>query len=127
MKSSPPKELKAAAPGMSVAALQPNALRAAALLKAMSNPSRLMVLCQLSEGEKSVSQLERIVGLSQSALSQHLALLRRRKIVAARRAGQTVFYSLAGTEATAVLATLYDLFCSSARRQSMRAVGTKAV
>lgn len=86
-------------------------MRAAELLKAMSNPYRLMVLCSLAEGEKSVSELERVVGLSQSALSQHLARLRREKIVAARRSGQTVFYSLSGSEATAVLKTLYRVYC----------------
>lgn len=106
------------------AELKRNAMRAAELLKAMSNPFRLMVLCHLADGEKSVGELERVVGLSQSALSQHLARLRREKIVASRRAGQTVFYSLAGTAATAVLETLYNLYCrngdDAARRAATR-------
>lgn len=93
------------------AELQRNATRAAEVLKAMSNPFRFMVLCSLAEGEKSVSELERVVGLSQSALSQHLARLRREKIVVARRAGQTMFYSLSGKEAKAVLDALYQVFC----------------
>ena len=93
------------------AELKRNATRAAELLKAMSNPYRLMVLCSLAEGERSVGELERVVGLSQSALSQHLARLRREKIVVARRSGQTVFYSLSGKEATAVLETLYRVYC----------------
>lgn len=93
------------------AELKRNAMRAAELLKAMSNPFRLMILCHLAEGEKSVGELERVVGLSQSALSQHLARLRQERIVAARRAGQTVFYSLSGKAATAVLETLYNLYC----------------
>jgi len=95
-----------------VAALKAHAVRATALLKAMSNPARLMVLCQLAEGEKSVGELEGAVDLSQSGLSQHLALLRREYIVVTRRAGQTIFYSLASEEAAAVMRTLYAIFCS---------------
>jgi len=101
-----------AAAGADMARLQRNALRGAMLLKAMSNPSRLIVLCQLAEGEKSVGELERATGLGQSALSQHLAILRRRKLASTRRAGQTIYYSLAGVEAAAVLSTLYQVFCS---------------
>jgi ArsR family transcriptional regulator, virulence genes transcriptional regulator len=93
------------------AELKKHALRATALLKAMSNPARLMVLCQLAEGEKSVGELEGAVDLSQSGLSQHLALLRRERIVATRRAGQTIFYRLASEEAAAVMRTLYAIFC----------------
>jgi DNA-binding transcriptional ArsR family regulator len=70
-----------------------------------------MVLCQLAEGEKSVGELEGAVDLSQSGLSQHLALLRRENIVVTRRAGQTIFYSLASEEAAAVMRTLYAIFC----------------
>ena len=92
------------------------ALRATGLLKAMAHPIRLMVLCQLAEGEKSVGELERVGHVSQSALSQHLALLRSRKLVASRRSGQTIFYSLAGGEATALLAALYEIYCSKAKR-----------
>jgi DNA-binding transcriptional ArsR family regulator len=94
-----------------VAALKAHAVRATALLKAMSNPARLMVLCQLAAGEKSVGELEGAVSLSQSGLSQHLALLRRANIVVTRRAGQTIFYSLASEEAAAVMRTLYAIFC----------------
>lgn len=108
------------------AELQRNATRAAELLKAMSNPFRLMVLCSLAEGEKSVSELEGVVGLSQSALSQHLARLRREKVVAARRAGQTVFYSLSGKEAKAVLDTLYQVFCQPSSSPSLHRVNAAA-
>ena len=101
---------------MNLTELQSRAQRATGLLKAMSNPVRLMVLCQLAEGEKSVGELERVVDVSQSALSQHLALLRARGIVTSRRAGQAIFYSLAGREAPALLAALYEVFCSKARR-----------
>lgn len=99
---------------MKVADLQKSAVRATSLLKAMSNPSRLLILCQLAEGEKSVGELERRVGLSQSGLSQHLALLRRKGIVATRREAQSIFYSLASKEATAIMATLYEVFCAKA-------------
>ena len=106
---------------MNLAELQARALRAAALLKAMSNPVRLVVLCQLAEGEKSVGELERVVDVSQSALSQHLALLRHRGLVGSRRAGQTIFYSLAGREAPALLAALYEVYCSKVRNSARAA------
>ena len=99
-------------PDMNMDDIRANAHRAAALLKSMGNPARLMVLCQLTEGEKSVSELERAVPLSQSALSQHLALLRERNLVATRRAGHSIYYSLAGVEASTILSTLYGLFCA---------------
>lgn len=93
--------------------IQDNARRASTLLKAMSNQHRLMILCQLVPGEKCVGELERIVGLSQSALSQHLARLRRDNLVATRREAQTIHYSLAGEEASAVIETLYGLYCGA--------------
>lgn len=96
---------------MNLAELQSRAQRASGLLKAMSNPVRLLVLCQLAEGEKSVGELERVVEVSQSALSQHLALLRSRGLVKFRREGQTLYYSLAGVEAPALLAALYQIYC----------------
>lgn len=126
MKKNGSKRVPTTAPGKQDAELQRNATRAAELLKAMSNASRLMVLCYLAEGEKSVSELEHAVGLSQSALSQHLARLRREKIVTARRAGQTVYYSLCGKEATAVLNTLYELFCRPQEAAPLRRVTAKA-
>ena len=89
------------------------ASQACELLKAMANEWRLMILCQLSEGEKTVGELQSILGLSQSALSQHLAVLRREKIVSSRKSAQSVFYSLAGDEATKVMETLHDLFCGA--------------
>ncbi|OIQ97915.1 putative HTH-type transcriptional regulator YgaV [mine drainage metagenome] len=96
---------------MELERLQDNARRASALLKAMSNEHRLMILCQLLSSEKSVGELERIVGLSQSALSQHLARLRRDDLVCTRRAAQTIYYSLQGEEIPAVLETLYKIYC----------------
>jgi len=84
-----------------------NAPRASAILKAMSNRHRLLILCQLVNGEKSVGQLEEFIGLSQSALSQHLARLRHQDLVKTRRQAQTIFYSLDGEEATSIIKALY--------------------
>ncbi|MEE8392701.1 MAG: metalloregulator ArsR/SmtB family transcription factor [Rhodospirillales bacterium] len=96
---------------MNLEALQENARRASTLLKAMSNPHRLMILCQLAHGEKCVGDMEKVVGLSQSALSQHLARLRRDNLVKTRREAQTIFYSMSGIESIAVIEVLYDLYC----------------
>ncbi len=101
---------------MNIADLQNNARRASTLLKAMSNERRLLILCYLSEGEKSVGELEELVDLSQSALSQHLARLRRDKLVRTRRSAQNIYYSLNGHEAQTIMATLHELFCAPAAR-----------
>ncbi|MCW9033430.1 MAG: metalloregulator ArsR/SmtB family transcription factor [Alphaproteobacteria bacterium] len=95
-----------------LADMQKNAQRASNLLKAMSNEHRLMVLCQLLHGERSVGELEEIIGLSQSALSQHLARLRKDDLVQTRRSAQTIYYSLEGEEAKRVIETLYSLYCA---------------
>jgi DNA-binding transcriptional ArsR family regulator len=113
---------------VNMAEIRANANRAAELLKSMGNPARLMVLCQLTEGEKSAGELERVVAMSQSALSQHLALLRLRNLVKTRRSGQSIYYSLAGIEASSILAALYGLFCgkaSAGARQQRRAIKGK--
>ena len=94
--------------------LQRNARRVAGLLKAMSNPARLIILCQIAEGERSVGELARAVGLSQSSISQHLAVLRAQTVVSSRRAGQTVLYSLASKEVEALMSTLHAVFCREA-------------
>lgn len=99
---------------MIVADLQKNAQRATSLLKSMGNEWRLLILCHLAEGEKSVGELESQIGLSQSALSQHLAILRREQLVATRRAAQSIYYSLASVEAESIMGTLYDLYCRDA-------------
>lgn len=104
--------------GINLGELQSRAMRASGLLKAMSNPVRLLVLCQLAEGEKSVGELERVVDVSQSALSQHLGLLRQRGLVASRREAQTIFYSLDGPEAPALLSALYQLYCKPSIRRA---------
>ncbi len=96
---------------MEVDDLRANAQKASELLKAMSNEKRLMILCYLAGGEKAVGEMEKLVGLSQSALSQHLARLRRDGLVKTRRASQTIYYSLAGGEAQAIMETLYGIYC----------------
>lgn len=103
-----------------MAELQDNARRAAGLLKAMSNASRLVILCQLAEGERSVGELEESVGLSQSGISQHLAILRREHVVKYRREGQTVYYSLASDEVIALMSTLHKVFCASVKAGAVR-------
>ncbi len=85
--------------------------RAAALLRSLANERRLMILCQLVDGEMSVGALQERIGLSQSALSQHLALLREEGIVATRRERQSIFYRIADPAALRVLETLAELFC----------------
>jgi ArsR family transcriptional regulator len=85
--------------------------RAAQLLRLLGNERRLMILCQLADGELSVGQLQPRVGLSQSALSQHLALLRAEGIVTTRRTGQTIHYRITDPAALRVIATLAELFC----------------
>lgn len=92
-------------------ALEEHAERAAELLRSIGSKWRLLVLCQLVKGEKSVGELERILGISQSALSQHLMVLRRTELVKTRRSAQMIFYSLNGPEVTAVLTTLYGIYC----------------
>lgn len=85
--------------------------RAAALLRLLGNEKRLMVLCQLADGELSVSQIQARIGTSQSALSQHLALMREQGIVATRRESQTIYYRIADHAALRVIQTLAELFC----------------
>ncbi len=105
---------------MQVDDLRANAQKASELLKAMSNEKRLMILCYLANGEKAVGEMEKLVGLSQSALSQHLARLRRDGLVKTRRASQTIYYSLAGGEAQAIMQTLHGIYCCA---PEARAVG----
>lgn len=92
-------------------ALQASAGEASELLKSLSNPHRLLVLCQLEAGEMQVSQLQSGSGLSQSALSQHLARLREDGLVAARREGVAVFYSIANPAAVKVIGVLAEIYC----------------
>ena len=84
---------------------------AASLLKAMSNPHRLMILCRLGASEASVGELQTDSGLSQSALSQHLAVLRGRELVETRREAQTIYYRLSDPAVRQVIETLMKIYC----------------
>jgi ArsR family transcriptional regulator len=86
---------------------------AASMLKALSNPSRLLLLCQLVNGERSVGELEDALGLSQAYVSQQLARLRAEGLVAATRDGRTVRYRLADPRITPIIQTLYEQYCSA--------------
>jgi len=90
----------------------PHAEQAATLLRALANEQRLMILCNLSGGELSVGQLNERVPLNQSALSQHLAVLRKTGAVNTRREAQTVYYSLKPGPAADVIAILHSIYCS---------------
>lgn len=83
---------------------------AAGLLSAMGNAKRMLILCNLVEGEMAVSALAEKVGLSQSALSQHLAKLRHRNLVSTRRDAQTIYYSVSAESVIAVLKTLEHIY-----------------
>lgn len=92
--------------------MRKSACDAARLLKAMANENRLMVLCTLADGELSVGEINELVDLSQSALSQHLAVLRREGLVNTRRESQTIYYSIASDEARGLIDYLYETYCS---------------
>lgn len=94
-----------------LAAFEASAAAAADLLRALANERRLLILCQLGEGELSVGALQERLGLSQSALSQHLAVLREEGVVGTRRQSQTIFYRIADPAAAQVVATLASIFC----------------
>jgi len=86
--------------------------QASVLLKALSNRHRLLIICQLIDGERSVGDLAGFLDLRDSTVSQHLALLRKDGLVSARRDGQTIYYSIASDPAREVLKTLYQVYCA---------------
>ncbi len=96
---------------MQISEMEENATEACTLLRVMSNQWRLLILCHLTEGERSVQELQKLVGLSQSALSQHLAILRHERLVTTRRVAQSIFYSLSSDEAVSLLTTLHSIYC----------------
>ncbi len=85
------------------------------LLKALASPNRLKILCHLVDGEKAVGQIASLIGIRETTVSQHLALLRKDRLVASRRAGQTIFYRLDSLVAERILAILYENFCGQAK------------
>ena len=92
--------------------MQSAATNASRLLKALANPDRLLLLCQLTQGEHCVSEMEALVGVLQPTLSQQLGVLRQQGLVTTRRKGKQIFYSIASQEALAVMQVLYQQFCA---------------
>ncbi|UGQ48772.1 ArsR/SmtB family transcription factor [Massilia endophytica] len=91
--------------------MQASALKACGLLKVLGNPDRLMLLCQLTQGEYCVSELETLLRIQQPTLSQQLGVLREEQLVNTRREGKQIYYSMASKEALAVMNVLYGLYC----------------
>lgn len=98
----------------SVVALRERADYVAGRLTLVANAKRLLILCELVKGERSVGSLQSAVGLSQSALSQHLAKLREAGMVATRRESQTIYYRISDPDLEVLMAALYDAFCKDA-------------
>ena len=96
---------------MDLVKLHAAADEASKLLKVLSNPDRLLLLCQLTQAERSVSELEAITSIQQPTLSQQLTVLRSEEVVNTRREGKQIFYSIASNEALAVMQVLYQLYC----------------
>ena len=101
-------------------AMRVAATKANSLLKALANPDRLLLLCQLSQGEQCVTALEELLGIVQPTLSQQLGVLREERLVCTRREGKQIFYSIASTEALAVMQVLYQQFCQTGRKSTSR-------
>ena len=91
--------------------MKSSAALASRLMKVMSNPDRLMLLCQLSLGEKRVGELEEILGILQPTLSQQLTVLREEELVTTRRDGKNIYYQIASPQAMAVMTVMYQQFC----------------
>jgi DNA-binding transcriptional ArsR family regulator len=104
-------QLKDPPPSDELESLLDKAKKASEFLKALSHESRLVILCMLAEGEKSVTELERRLALRQPTVSQQLARLRLDGLVTTRREGKTIYYSLASEEARMILAAIYEAFC----------------
>jgi DNA-binding transcriptional ArsR family regulator len=94
-----------------------NAKRATDFLKALAHESRLLMLCILAEGEKSVSELEELLNLRQPTVSQQLARLRADGLVSTRRDGKAIYYKLASEDARAIIGAVYDVFCKKQRKR----------
>lgn len=100
-----------------IAELMTQARKASEMLKALSHETRLLILCLLSEGEKSVSEIEEIVSLPQATVSQQLARLRFDRLVTSRREGRMIYYRISDGDVGSVIESLYDLFCKPVRNQ----------
>ncbi len=98
--------------------MQSAAGQACRLMKVLSNPDRLMILCQLSKGEMRVGEIEEMLGIVQPTLSQQLTVLRDEELVSARREGKNIYYQLSSPQALAVMEVLYSQFCNSDEERS---------
>ena len=107
----PYSHLMASSKQIDLAKLQAAAGQAGTLMKVLSNPDRLLLLCQMTQGEFSVGELEEMTGIKQPTLSQQLTVLREEQLVSTRREGKQIFYNIASKEALAVLQVLYQLYC----------------
>jgi DNA-binding transcriptional ArsR family regulator len=96
---------------ININALRQAAGQACSLMKVLSNPDRLLLLCQLMQGEKCVSELQELVGIGQPTLSQQLGVLRNEGLVSTRREGKNIYYSIASPQALAIMGVLYEQFC----------------
>jgi DNA-binding transcriptional ArsR family regulator len=101
-------------------AMHAAAERACALMKVLSNPDRLLLLCQLADGERNVGELQESLGIVQPTLSQQLGVLREQALVETRRDGRNVYYSLASAETLAVIRVLYAQYCEPASPKGKR-------
>jgi ArsR family transcriptional regulator len=97
---------------LNLPAMQAAAAQACGLLKVLGNPDRLLLLCQLTQGEFCVSELEAQLKIQQPTLSQQLAVLRDEQLVSTRREGKQIYYTITSKEAMAVMGVLYQLFCT---------------
>lgn len=111
------------ATSLDAAAMRRHTGEAAALLRALANPQRLLILCHLAEGECSVGELHAQLDLSQSALSQHLGRLRRARLVQTRRAAQTIHYAIAPGPVATMMQTLHAIYCEQPQKSSRRRRG----
>lgn len=99
-------------PPLDLPAMRSAAARACGMLKVLGNPDRLLLLCQLSQGEFCVSELEAMLGIGQPTLSQQLGVLREEQLVSTRREGKQVYYKIASQEALALMGVLYEQYCT---------------
>lgn len=102
---------------MDIDILRRSAEEAGRLMKALSNPDRLLLLCQLAQGEVRVGELEELVGILQPTLSQQLSVLREEGLVSTRREGTAIYYRIDSEQALAVMAVLYEQFCDLSKRK----------
>lgn len=104
---------------MDVDILRSSASEASRLMKVLSNPDRLLLLCQLAQGEKRVGELEALVGIMQPTLSQQLGVLRDEGLVSTRREGKNIHYRIDSPRALAVMSVLYEQFCDDPKEKTL--------